>query len=227
MDNLDLDVFEEFNSSQDSNSSFSSQETVPCAYFDNSISFCDQSQFVPNYNPNLATVEMPSYQNQNFGVVPVNSWVTLFLTVPYLSNYFLLGSSSNLTPNLYYNNNNNMNFNGYNNPGYFVCQGGPPTWQPSPQIQGDFSQVNSSILDFQNTPGEFSNVITGYGNIAPGACMLVYLKWSLFINFFPQLFSSRIKSIYRLYISHMLRLALNKQQLQQATLSKKMSPMQV
>lgn len=67
---------------------------------------------------------------------------------------------------MYYGNNNNLNY-GFNNPGYLVCPNGALTeWQPPMQVQGEFSQVDSgSYGSFQNTQGEFSNVVSSYEGI--------------------------------------------------------------
>lgn len=148
MDPLDLDVFDDYNCSQDGSSSYPLQEGVSTAnYYDNSITYCDPGQFVANYNPNFVPVDSTSFQNQNLGLAPMNS------------------SSSNL-PSVYYGNNNNLNY-GFNNPGYLVCPNGALTeWQPPMQVQGEFSQVDSgSYGSFQNTQGEFSNVVSSYEGI--------------------------------------------------------------
>ncbi len=74
MDPLDLDVFDDYNCSQDGSSSYPLQEGVSTAnYYDNSITYCDPGQFVANYNPNFVPVDSTSFQNQNLGLAPMNS----------------------------------------------------------------------------------------------------------------------------------------------------------
>lgn len=75
MDKLDFDSFDEYSSSQESNTSYGSQESVPNivsnTYFDNSnLAYYDQTtQFGANYNANFSQVESLSFQNQSQNMV--------------------------------------------------------------------------------------------------------------------------------------------------------------
>lgn len=74
MDKLDFDSFDEYSSSQDSTTSYGSQESVPTTCFGNSgVAYYDQTQFGTNYNANYSQVESLSFQSRNVVTSQLNS----------------------------------------------------------------------------------------------------------------------------------------------------------